>query len=137
MLSYNEIVDLFLMYRKKFKQLNETLNEFLAPYNISAQHAVYIMALNNVEQMTIKDLNAYVDNDGAITTRVIKRLRKEGYVKKVGKTIKKYKVELTPEGKQISKEILSAFNKTKKIHLKELSNEDFATMSKIAKKLSK
>lgn len=136
MLTYTEMVDLFLTYRKKFKQFNETMNEFLNPYKISVQHAVYIMVLDTQGPMTIKDLNTYVDNNGAITTRVIKRLKKEGYIQKLGKTIKKYKVELTQLGKLISKEILMAFNKAKRNHLKQLSNEDFAFMSKISQKLS-
>ncbi|MBO5884625.1 MAG: MarR family transcriptional regulator [Clostridia bacterium] len=137
MLSYKEMVDLFLMYRKKFKQFNETMNEFLVPYKISVQHAVYIMVLDTQGPMTMKEINAYIDNDGAITTRVIKRLKKEGYVQKIGKTIKKYKVELTHLGKLVSKELLTVFNKAKRTQFKELSSEDFVLMSKVSQKLSK
>lgn len=136
MLSYSEMVDLFLTYRRIFKQFNETMNEFLVPYKISVQHAVYIMVLDTQGPMTIKEINSYVDNDGAITTRVIKRLKKEGYVQKLGKTIKKYKVELTHLGKLISKELISVFNKVKRTHLKQLSNEDMDNLSNISKKLS-
>ena len=136
MLSYREMVNLFLTYRKTFKQFNETMNDFLIPYKISVQHAVYIMVLDTQGPMTIKELNAYVDNDGAITTRVIKRLKKEGYVQKIGKTIKKYKIELTQLGKLISKELLTVFNRAKRTHFKQLSSEDFALMSKISQKLS-
>lgn len=136
MLSYREIVDSFLTFRKIFKEFNETMNEFLVPYKISVQHAVYIMVLDTQGPMTIKELNAYVDNDGSITTRVIKRLKKEGYVEKIGKTIKKYKIKLTHLGKLISKELLTVFNKAKRTQFKQLTNEDFLTISKITQKLS-
>ena len=91
MLTYEKICDMFLTYRIKLKKITEEINEYLLPYDISMQHAVYIMALSCYGDMTIKELNANVDNDGAITTRVVKKLKKEGYVKKLGKMIKKYK----------------------------------------------
>ena len=90
MLTYEKICDMFLTYRIKLKKITEEINEYLLPYDISMQHAVYIMALSCYGDMTIKELNANVDNDGAITTRVVKKLKKEGYVKKLGKMIKKY-----------------------------------------------
>ena len=125
MLTYEKICDMFLTYRIKLKKITEEINEYLLPYDISMQHSVYIMALSCYGDMTIKELNANVDNDGAITTRVVKKLKKEGYVKKLGKTIKKYKITLTDKGHMLSKEILSAFNKAKKVHLGKLTQEDF------------
>ncbi len=135
MLTYEKICDMFLTYRIKLKKITEEINEYLLPYDISMQHAVYIMALSCYGDMTIKELNANVDNDGAITTRVVKKLKKEGYVKKLGKTIKKYKITLTDKGHMLSKEILSAFNKAKKVHLGKLTQEDFITLSTLAEKL--
>ena len=85
--------------------------------------------------LVLKEMNVNVDNDGAITTRVVKKLKKEGYVKKLGKTIKKYKISLTEKGHMLSKEILSAFNKAKKVHLGKLTQEDFVTLSMLADKL--
>lgn len=135
MLTYEKICDMFLTYRIKLKKITEKINEYLLPYDISMQHAVYIMALSCYGDMTIKELNVNVDNDGAITTRVVKKLKKEGYVKKLGKTIKKYKISLTEKGHMLSKEILSAFNKAKKVHLGKLTQEDFVTLSMLADKL--
>lgn len=135
MLTYKKICDLFLTYRTKLKNVTEEINGELTNYGISMQHGVYIMALSCYGDMTIKELNATVDNDKAITTRVVKKLKKLGYVKKLGKTIKKYKITLTDEGVMLSKEILSAINNAKKIHLGKLTHEDFITLSNIASKL--
>lgn len=135
MLTYEKICSMFLTYRTKLKNITEEINESLIPFGISMQHAVYIMALSCYGDMTIKELNNVASNDGAITTRVVKKLKKEGYVSKLGKTIKKYKITLTTQGKVLSKEILSAFNKAKKVHLAKLTQEDFVTLSKLADKL--
>ena len=135
MLTYEKICDMFLTYRRKLKKITEEINEYLLPYDISMQHAVYIMALSCYGDMTIKELNANVDNDGAITTRVVKKLKKEGYVKKLGKMIKKYKITLTDKGHMLSKEILSAFNRAKKVHLDKLTQEDFVMLSALVEKL--
>lgn len=136
MIIYNKMSNLFLTYRKKFKQFNDEINNQLSSYKISAQHAVYIMALDCYGEMTIKELNTQVDNDGAITTRIIKHLKKEGYVEKVGKTIKKYKVKLTDAGKSMNKVITTAMNNARKIYLKELCQEDIVYLCNLAEKLS-
>ncbi len=135
MLTYKNVCDLFLMYRTKLKNVTEEINEHLVEFGISMQHAVYVMALSCYGDMTIKELNAVVDNDGAITTRVVKKLKKLGYIKKLGKTMKKYKITLTSDGILLSKEILFAINKAKKVHLGKLTQEDFVVLSKIAEKL--
>lgn len=135
MLTYKNVCDLFLMSRTKLKNVTEEINEYLVEYGISMQHAVYVMALSCYGDMTIKELNTIVDNDGAITTRVVKKLKKLGYIKKLGKAMKKYKITLTSDGILLSKEILVALNKAKKVHLGKLTQEDFVVLSKIAEKL--
>lgn len=135
MLTYKNVCDLFLMSRTKLKNVTEEINEYLVEYGISMQHAVYVMALSCYGDMTIKELNTIVDNDGAITTRVVKKLKKLGYIKKLGKAMKKYKITLTSDGILLSKEILIALNKAKKVHLGKLTQEDFVVLSKIAEKL--
>lgn len=136
MIDHRKINLLFLIYRKKFKQFNEEISTMLVPYKITMQHAVYIMALDTYGDMTIKDLNASVDNDGAITTRVIKTLKKHGYVEKLGSRIKKYKVALTSEGKKISKKIIEAMNMARKIYFKNLTQNEILLLADIAEKLS-
>ena len=100
MLSSKKICDIFLIYRKIFKNLNEEINIALKPYKITVQHAVYLMALKAKGALTIKDLNVFIDNDKAITTRVIKTLKKHEYVEKIGSKIKKYKISITSEGEK-------------------------------------
>ena len=136
MIIYNKLSNLFLTNRKKFKQFNDEINNQLSVYKISAQHAVYIMALDCYGEMTIKELNASVENDGAITTRIIKQLKKEGYVEKVGKTIKKYKIKLTESGRSMNKVILTAMNSARKMYLKELCQDDIVYLCNLAEKLS-
>ncbi len=49
--------------------------------------------------------------------------------------IKKYKITLTDKGHMLSKEILSAFNRAKKVHLDKLTQEDFVMLSALVEKL--
>lgn len=136
MIDYKKISNMFLIYRKKFKQFNDEINNSLEKYDITAQHAVYIMALDVNGDMTMKDLNKCVDNDGAITTRVIKTLNSKGYVSKIGDTIKKYKIRLTKLGKTVAKTALNAINKSRKLYLNEITQNEFLSLCKIAEKLS-
>ena len=93
MLSSKKICEIFLIYRKIFKKLNEEINIELKPYKITVQHAVYLMALKAKGPLTIKDLNLFVDNDKAITTRAIKTLKKQEFVEKIGSRIKNIKLQ--------------------------------------------
>ncbi len=135
MLVSQKICDIFLIYRKLFKNLNEEINLKLKPYKITVQHAVYLMALKAQGPLTIKDLNVYVDNDKAITTRVIKTLKKHEYIEKIGSRIKKYKIAITQEGESVFKVILGVINKFKKTHLKDITQNELTLLANISKKL--
>ncbi len=135
MLNSKKICDIFLTYRKIFKNLNEEINIVLKPFKITVQHAVYLMALKAKGPLTIKDLNLIIDNDKAITTRVIKTLKKNEYVKKIGSRIKKYKVSITINGEKVFKVILGVINKFKKEKLKDLTAEEIMALSHISEKL--
>ncbi len=135
MLVSQKICDIFLIYRKLFKNLNEEINLKLKPYKITVQHAVYLMALKAQGPLTIKDLNMFVDNDKAITTRVIKTLKKHEYIEKIGSRIKKYKIAITQEGESVFKVILGVINKFKKTHLKDVTQNELTLLANISKKL--
>lgn len=135
MLVSQKICDIFLIYRKLFKNLNEEINLKLKPYKITVQHAVYLMALKAQGPLTIKDLNMFVDNDKAITTRVIKTLKKHEYIEKIGSRIKKYKIAITQEGEKVFKVILGVINKFKKTHLKDITQNELTLLANISKKL--
>ena len=135
MLVSQKICDIFLIYRKLFKNLNEEINLKLKPYKITVQHAVYLMALKAQGPLTIKDLNMFVDNDKAITTRVIKTLKKHEYIEKIGSRIKKYKIAITQEGESVFKVILCVINKFKKTHLKDITQNELTLLANISKKL--
>ncbi len=135
MLVSQKICDIFLIYRKLFKNLNEEINLKLKPYKITVQHAVYLMALKAQGPLTIKDLNMFVDNDKAITTRVIKTLKKHEYIEKIGSRIKKYKIAITQEGESVFKVILGVINKFKKTHLKDITQNELTLLANISKKL--
>lgn len=135
MLSSKKICDIFLIYRKIFKNLNEEINIALKPYKITVQHAVYLMALKAKGALTIKDLNIFIDNDKAITTRVIKTLKKHEYVEKIGGKIKKYKISITSEGEKVFKVILGVINKFKKSELKDITPQELLSLASISEKL--
>ena len=135
MLVSQKICDIFLIYRKLFKNLNEEINLKLKPYKITVQHAVYLMALKAQGPLTIKDLNMFVDNDKAITTRVIKTLKKHEYIEKIGSRIKKYKIAITQEGESVFKVILGVINKFKKTHLKDITQNELTLLANISRKL--
>ena len=135
MLVSQKICDIFLIYRKLFKNLNEEINLKLKPYKITVQHAVYLMALKAQGPLTIKDLNMFVDNDKAITTRVIKTLKKHENIEKIGSRIKKYKIAITQEGEKVFKVILGVINKFKKTHLKDITQNELTLLANISKKL--
>ncbi len=135
MLVSQKICDIFLIYRKLFKNLNEEINLELKPYKITVQHAVYLMALKAQGPLTIKDLNMFVDNDKAITTRVIKTLKKHEYIEKIGSRIKKYKIAITQEGESVFKVILGVINKFKKTHLKDITQNELTLLANISKKI--
>ena len=135
MLSSKKICDIFLIYRKIFKNLNEEINIALKPYKITVQHAVYLMALKAKGALTIKDLNIFIDNDKAITTRVIKTLKKHEYVEKIGSKIKKYKISITSEGEKVFKVILGVINKFKKSELKDITPQELLSLASISEKL--
>ena len=135
MLSSKKICEIFLIYRKIFKNLNEEINIALKPYKITVQHAVYLMALKAKGALTIKDLNVFIDNDKAITTRVIKTLKKHEYVEKIGSKIKKYKISITSEGEKVFKVILGVINKFKKSELKDITPQELLSLASISEKL--
>ncbi len=136
MANSKKICAIFLVYRRKFKQLNEEINLALKPYKITVQHAVYLIALKAQGALTIKDLNAYVDNDKAITTRVIKTLKRHDYVEKIGSKIKKYKIAITADGEKVFKVILNVINKFKKSQLNVITQEELTLLAGIAEKLN-
>ncbi len=135
MLSSKKICEIFLIYRKIFKKLNEEINIELKPYKITVQHAVYLMALKAKGPLTIKDLNLFVDNDKAITTRAIKTLKKQEFVEKIGSRIKKYKIAITSNGEKVFKVILNVINKFKKAQLKNITPQEILVLSNITDKL--
>ncbi len=135
MLSSKKICEIFLIYRKIFKKLNEEINIELKPYKITVQHAVYLMALKAKGHLTIKDLNLFVDNDKAITTRAIKTLKKQEFVEKIGSRIKKYKIAITSNGEKVFKVILNVINKFKKAQLKNITPQEILVLSNITDKL--
>ncbi len=135
MLSSKKICEIFLIYRKIFKNLNEEINIALKPYKITVQHAVYLMALKAKGALTIKDLNVFINNDKAITTRVIKTLKKHEYVEKIGSKIKKYKISITSEGEKVFKVILGVINKFKKSNLENITPQELTSLASISEKL--
>lgn len=132
----NKVNLLYLTYRKKFKEFNDEINASLKEYGLTTQHAVYLMTLESKGELTQKELNDNVGNDGAITTRIIKKLETGGYVARVGNSSKKYKLSLTKLGEKVADTVLTGIGRARKLFFKNITLSEFKFLYKIAEKLS-
>ena len=85
----------------------------------------------------MKELTDFLDFDKANTSRAISQLISKGYVQKrtQGDLELKYKVELTPKGKDAAKNISELNQKANADLLKLLTPEELTVLSQIAGKL--
>jgi len=98
--------DMFIAFRRYSKMVQKEIKNYLKKYNLTAQHANYLIALYNKEGMTLKELNKTVDNDGAATTRIVKKLSECEMTAFDYINSKSYMVKLTDKGKSVSQNLL-------------------------------
>lgn len=131
-LNFNQI---YLTLRKNFKKVNNDISKSLEEEGLSTQHATYLMALKENKEMSLAELTSFVDNDFALTSRIIKTLYQKEYVKK-STYDQRTKISLTNKGKDLCKKIMSVLSLTKKKYFNKLSMKEFINLKNIVKKLA-
>jgi len=126
---------LYMTFRKYSKMVYKEINKTLMPYDISSQHGNYLIALSEQDGISIKELNSKVDNDGAITTRVLKKLQQCSLISITKKNAKNSTVSLTKQGRQLAKNLLIKIDRTKKKIFSKLSPIELIQLQKMANKL--
>ncbi len=97
-----------VLLNKLRKRVDSANLPLLGEYNLSKLHLLYLMALfENEAGLTLKELSDSLDFDKANTSRAIAQLTDKGYVQKKtqGALELKYKVELTPTGREVATRI--------------------------------
>jgi len=126
---------LYMTFRKYTKMVYKEINKTLMPFDLSSQHGNYLIALSDGDGISIKELNDKVDNDGAITTRVLKKLVQSDLISVTKQGAKNSVVFLTKQGKKITKNLLLRIAGTRKKIFSKLSPIEQLQLLKMANKL--
>ena len=126
----------YMTFRKYSKMVYKDMNKKLEPYDISSQHGNYLIALMQTDGMTIKQLNEAVENDGAVTTRVLKKLSDISLVSVVAKSARVSVVTLTKAGKKLGSVLMATLNATRRKIFSKLNPIELMQLQKIYKKLA-
>ena len=126
----------YMTFRKYSKMVYKDMNKKLEPYNISSQHGNYLIALMQNDGMTIKQLNEAVENDGAITTRVLKKLSDESLISVASKSARVSVVTLTKNGKKLGRTLMATLAVTRRKIFSKLNPVELLQLQKIYRKLA-
>ena len=126
----------YMTFRKYSKMVYKDMNKKLEPYNISSQHGNYLIALMQTDGMTIKQLNEAVENDGAVTTRVLKKLSDISLVSIVAKSARVSVVTLTKAGRKLGNALMATLGATRRKIFSKLNPIEVMQLQKIYKKLA-
>ena len=127
-----------IMLNKLRKRLDSISLPLLKKYDLSKLHLLYLVVLFESEDgMTLKELTDFLDFDKANTSRAISQLIAKEYVQKrtQGDLEFKYKIELTPKGRDAAKNISEQNQKANAALLELLTPEELSALSQIAGKL--
>jgi DNA-binding MarR family transcriptional regulator len=127
-----------LILNKLRKRLDQTSLSSLKEYNLSKLHLLYLMVLFEKEEgMTLKELSDYLGFDKANTSRAISQLIAKGYVQKLsqGELALKYKIELTPKGKELAVIIWGQMDEANIEIVSLFTPEELQSLAQIAGKL--
>jgi DNA-binding MarR family transcriptional regulator len=127
-----------LILNKLRKRLDQTSLNSLKEYNLSKLHLLYLMVLfENEGGMTLKELSEYLGFDKANTSRAISQLIEKGFVQKIsqGELALKYKIELTPNGRDIAVIIWAQMDEANVEIVSLFTPEEMQFLAQIAGKL--
>lgn len=119
-----KIKEMYMSFRIYNKALQKEIKKYMSEYNLSPQHANYLIALHNREGLSVKELNEMVDNDGAATARIIKKLAESDMTSYNYINYKSYTVNLTNKGKYVAKGLLAILSKLKKYIIKPFNSSE-------------
>lgn len=127
-----------IILNKLRKRLDKASVGILNEYNLSKLHLLYLMVLfENAEGMTLKELSEYLDFDKANTSRAISQLKVKGFAqeKAQGELELKYKIELTPKGRDVATIIWEKNRRANMELIRLLTPEEILSLTQIAGKL--
>lgn len=111
-------------------QMRKNMSAIVEPYGLTSSHALYLIGLALQDGQTLVGLSKFLDLDTANTNRVIKVLREKGYVydDRATESSKKYRIFLTPEGKELSSKIMNGITELNNQYFANISREEILTM---------
>lgn len=127
-----------IILNKLKKRLDNVNRDLLKEYDLSKLHLLYLMVIfENQEGMTLKELSDYLDFDKANTSRAISQLISKEYVQKKtrGNLELKYKVDLTPKGRNVATLIWEQNQKANIEFIQLFTPEELVSLAQIAGKL--
>lgn len=119
------------------KLYTEKTNSNLKEFNVTRSDMSFLLKLNEMGEMTQKDLAESRNLNNATVTRALERLEKKGFVKRVDdeKDKRKKNVLLTSEGKQIINNILKKHENFKKEIFSDFDENEFQDLMGLLDKL--
>lgn len=119
------------------KLYTEKTNSNLKEFNVTRSDMSFLLKLNEMGEMTQKDLAESRNLNNATVTRALERLEKKGFVKRVDdeKDKRKKNVLLTSEGKQIINNILKKHENFKKEIFSDFDENEFQDLMDLLDKL--
>ena len=86
--------------------LRNHLTSLVAEYELSSSQALYLMALNLKDGLSLLEISRFMDMDPANTNRVIKVLRQKGFIRDDRRNnSRNFKVYLTSRGKDVAEKL--------------------------------
>lgn len=119
------------------KLYTEKTNSNLKEFNVTRSDMSFLLKLNEMGEMTQKDLAESRNLNNATVTRALERLEKKGFVNRVDdeKDKRKKNVLLTSEGKQVVNNILKKHEKFKKEIFGDFDENEFQDLMDLLDKL--
>ena len=119
------------------KLYTEKTNSNLKEFNVTRADMSFLLTLNEMGEITQKELAKSRNLNNATVTRALERLEKKGFVKRVDdeKDKRKKNVLLTSDGKQIIVKILKTHEAYKKELFKDFDENEFQNLLILMDKL--
>lgn len=119
------------------KLYTEKTNRNLKEFNVTRSDMSFLLTLNEMGEITQKDLAEYRNLNNATVTRALERLEKKGFVKRVDDENDKRKknVRLTSNGKETLDKILEKHGDYKKVIFNDFEENEIQDLMSLLDKL--
>lgn len=115
------------------KQMDRRLKDF----GLSEGHVFFLMALDDENGRSLKEITDEVDVHKSLTTRMMKNLIENGFAVDTRESGKEYSVVLTDRGKEAKEAVKNALNEVMDILMGNLSEQDADDLYRILQKLQR